>query len=145
MPAAVVRRIVRFHLVDNTRGEPPLWRSGDIKVADVRGRVTEADAGHVLVKYEGRVLAATGEDVASAARGYDAALLGYVRYCRAKDRVDRFDWVALGDHWGEGKFTAGARPGRTPLGVAFELADGTKPADAVPPQGAREEGEYFAR
>ena len=29
-----------------------------------------------------------------------------------------------GDHWGEGAWTGGARPGRTPFGVAFELSAG---------------------
>ncbi len=45
--------------------------------------------------------------------------------------------VALGDHWGSGTFTGGARPGRTPLGIAISLADMEKdPAAKVPPQGS---------
>ena len=31
-------------------------------------------------------------------------------------RIDRFDVVAVGDHWGEGPFTRGARPGRHAAG-----------------------------
>ena len=52
--------------------------------------------------------------------------------------------VALGDHWGEGQYTRGARPGRQPLGVAFELTKGEAPADRVPPQGARMAQTYFS-
>ena len=78
----------------------------------------------------------------AAGRGYDASLLGYVEYDVKADRIDRFDVVALGDHWGEGTFTRGARPGRTPLGVAFERASGDKPGDTVPPQAAREVNAY---
>jgi hypothetical protein len=141
---AITRRIARFHLIDNTRGEPPMWRREDVRSAELNATVQEADASHVLVRLDGKALLATEPDVAAAQRGYDAALLGYVRYDKAADRVDRVDVVALGDHWGQGTFTPGARPGRQPLGVAFELARGDKPGDTVPPQAAREQREYFA-
>ena len=98
--------------------------------------VESADANSVKLRLDGATLLATGPDPAKAKRGYDAALLGYIEYDRAKDRLTRFDLVATGDHWGEGRFTGGARPGRKPMGVAFELARGDKPADAVPPQAA---------
>ena len=143
LPPAVVRRILRFHLIDNTRGEPPMWRAEEVRRSELSATVQEADATQVLVKLEGKALLATDADQAKADRGYDAALLGYVRYDRKADRIDRFDLVALGDHWGQGRFTQGARPGRQPLGIAFELARGDKPADAVPPQAAREERAYY--
>ena len=143
LPPAVVHRIVRFHLIDNTRGEPPMWTREDVKAAELGATVESADDAHVLLKLQGKALLAAGANVDSSKRGYDAALLGYVRYDRAKDRIDRFDLVALGDHWGEGTFTRGSRPGRQPLGVAFILADGTRPGDTVPPQAAREERAYY--
>jgi hypothetical protein len=143
VPPGVAERISRFHLIDNTRGEPPLWRKGDVRESEMKLTVQQADDAHVLLRLDGKALLATEPDLAGAQRGYDAALLGYVRYDRAKDRIDRFDVVALGEHWGEGTFTRGARPGRRPLGVAFELARGDKPGDAVPPQAAREQQEYF--
>jgi hypothetical protein len=139
----VVARIARFHLIDNTRGEPPMWEPRHVRAAGLAGTVERADEQCVLVRLEGRALLATDADPGKAGRGYDASLLGYVRYDRRNDRVDRFDLVALGDHWGEGRFTQGARPGRQSLGVAFELARGDKPGDSVPPQAAREERAYF--
>ena len=69
--------------------------------------------------------------------------VGTIRYDVDKKRIDRFEGVALGLHWGAGPYTGGARPGRTPLGIAFELARGDAPADLVPPQGSREWKAYL--
>jgi len=88
-------------------------------------------------------LLATDALPAKAKRGYEVRLLGYLDYNPQKKAIRRFDIVALGDHWGEGIYTRGARPGRTPLGIAFELARGDTPADQVPPQGAREWQAYI--
>ncbi len=140
LPPAVARRLVRFHLIDNTRGEPPLWRDEDVRSLALRLTVEEADGDAVSLRLEGTVLLATDRDAAKAERGYDARLWGYLRYDRGQKKVDRFDVVALGEHWGEGRFTKGARPGRAPLGVAFRLAT---EAGGVPPQGAREAADYF--
>jgi hypothetical protein len=137
LPAAVVARIARFHLVDNTRGEPPHWSRGEIRKAAMTVTVEEVSDTHVSLKLEGAALLTTAADPGMASRGYDVALLGRVRYDVKKKVIDRFDAVALGDHWGEGTYTRGARPGRAPLGVAFELARGDAPADRVPPQGSR--------
>jgi hypothetical protein len=53
--------------------------------------------------------------------------------------------VALGNHWGQGTYTRGARAGRTPLGVAFELVPADVSTNLVPPQGARDWQEYLGR
>ena len=60
-------------------------------------------------------------------------------------RLERFDVVALGRHWGDGTFTPGARPGRTPLGIAVELVPADVAANLVPPQGAGQWEEYLGR
>lgn len=135
--AALVWRLARFHLVDNTRGEPPNWALGHLRKLDLKMTVDEVNDAGVALKLQGTLLLSTAPNPATADRGYDVALLGYIHYSKTKDRIDRFDLVAVGDHWGQGPYTRGARPGRTPLGVAFELARGDHPADRVPPQGAR--------
>jgi hypothetical protein len=137
LPPAVAERLVRFHLVDNTRGEPPHWERKHIRSQEFTLTVEEATAAGVRLRLEGAALAATDPDPARAARGFDVGLLGYLRYDLTKKNFERFDVVAVGDHWGEGTYTRRARPGRAPLGIAFELAGGGRPADRVPPQGAR--------
>ena len=72
-------------------------------------------------------------------------LRGELRYLPTKQTFDRFEVAAVGEHWGEGKYTGGARPGRSLLGVAFGPVVGDKPSERVPPQGAREVGRYFAK
>ncbi len=122
LPAALMRRIARFHLVDNTRGEPPMWQ--DDEVRDVA--VTLRDG-----RLQGRVQLATGDGD----RRFAAQLLGFVR--TEGDRVVGLELVATGRCRGEGPYTQGAPPGDFPLAISFTLADGTDTADAIPPQGSR--------
>jgi hypothetical protein len=141
MPATITERLLRFHLIDNTRGEPPMWRREHIRQSKAALTTIAREASKTDVRLEGRALLATASDTSKADRGYDVRLVGEIRI--EGDRVTQFRVVAVGDHWGEGTFTRGARPGRTPLGIAFELADGRQPGDSVPPQAAREVQEYF--
>lgn len=121
-PASLQQRIARFHLVDNTRGEPPMWRPNEIR--DLQINTGRGDiAGQVLLNTDGDE------------RGYDASLKGRIEV--HDDKVTRFDMVCLGSFWGEGRYTRGAPEGRFKLAISFTLADGTDIADAIPPQGSR--------
>jgi hypothetical protein len=73
---------------------------------------------------------------------YDPRLLGYLSYDPAKKVMTRLDIVALGDVRGRpnGENLVGERLGEaTPLGIAFELVTNPRPADHLPPRGARDE------
>lgn len=133
LPESLVRRIARFHLVDSTRGEPPHWQPDELRSIELQA-----------TRSAGQTLSLTGKfhlATADGARGYEGQLRGTVE--RDGDTITRFDLVALGDHWGEGRYTRGARPGKTPLAVTFTLADLQKPADRIPPQGIRWEQGYY--
>jgi hypothetical protein len=145
MPAQLVRRIVQFHLIDNTRGEPPMWEKEHVRSSKITLTVEEAAKTTVRLRMDGSALLSTDAKPEKAARGFDVRLLGYVEYDSRAKKITRFDLVALGDHWGQGGYTGGARPGRQPLGIAFELSPGKSAADQVPPQAAREIGRYLAR
>ncbi len=121
-PASLQKRIARFHLVDNTRGEPPMWKESEVRQIDFKLQ-KEKISGVVALSN------------ASRTRGYDAQVLGEIK---VKDgNVLRFDMVAKGDFWGAGPYTQGAPKGKFPLAISFTLADGTDIADSLPPQGAR--------
>ena len=143
VPPRIADRLLRFHLVDNTRGEPDFWRPEDVRKAELTWTVEEATPASLRLRLDGTALLATDADPDRAKRGYDVRLLGYLHYDRSQGVVDCFDLLAVGDHWGSGTFTGGARPGRKPLGVAMELRRGNDPTDLLPPQGARELRAYL--
>ena len=122
LPQSLLKRLARFHLVDNTRGEPPMWRENEIK--KLEGKIEK-----------GQLRATVQLKTAKGDRGYEAELFGRVETKGGK--VIRLDVVAKGEFWGEGTYTRNAPKGRFPLAIAFTLADGKDAADTVPPQGSR--------
>lgn len=114
-------RIGCYHLVDNTRGEPPWWRKQEIKAL-------ELTLSNNTLTGKAHFESEKGD------RGYVADLRGVVE---VKDgKVIRFDLVAKGDAWGAGRYNGGQPPGKYPLAVAFTLTDPKRDADRVLPQGA---------
>src|SRR3954452_19458695 len=77
VPAPIARRIARFHLVDNTRGEPPMWQADDVRSLRMTMTVESADAKAIKLRLDGTALLSTAADPDKAKRGYDAGLLGY--------------------------------------------------------------------
>jgi hypothetical protein len=122
LPTTLMHRIARFHLVDNTRGEPPHWQPDDVRTIAVELK-------------DGRLHGSVQLATADGSRSYRAQLLGFVR--TEQDRVVAFDLIASGSFRGEGPYTRGAPKGEFPLAVSFTLADGKDVADAIPPQGSR--------
>jgi hypothetical protein len=126
MPEKLARRIARFHLVDNTRGEPPHWTAAEVKNLKLELK-------------DGRLGGAA--QLAADSRTFHAALAGTVEFREGK--LARFDLVAKGDFEGEGPFTRLAPEGPFKLGVALTLSKGGESAK-VPPQGARDLRGYLA-
>ena len=122
LPQSLLKRIARFHLLDNTRGEPPMWEPNEIKKLEGTLR-------------NGQLHATVHLRTAKGDRGYEAELLGRIETKGGK--VTRLDVVAKGEFWGEGTYTRRAPKGRFPLAIAFTLADGKDAADTIPPQGSR--------
>ena len=115
-------RIARFHLVDNTRGEPSMWKEKEIR--------------QIKITLDGTTLRGTVHlETDDGKRGYVAQLMGKIEMGSGK--VVRFDMVADGSFWGQGPYSGNAPKGRFPFAVGFRLADGTDAADQIPPQGSR--------
>ena len=117
------KRIAKFNLIDNTRGEPYPWQDAEIR--------------KVEMSIKDGVLTGTAHiETANGDRGYKAELRGFVE---AKDgRLMRFDVVSRGQAWGYSGCTEAAHPkDKFTLAVAFRLAPGTDEADKVMPQGAK--------
>jgi hypothetical protein len=136
LPASLTARICRFHLVDNVRGEPPFWRSSEVKRAAFRVRRLRdaedtAGAASQTWRYtlEGRFAMATKD----AARGIEGSLQGALELDPTERRVTRFRGFVRAQAWGRGRWTPGPPEGRFPLVIAFVEADDPV-ARQVPPQ-----------
>jgi hypothetical protein len=122
IPATLTQRLVRYHLIDNTRGEPPFWRSDELRDAKL-----ELKDGQLSGRVELRST--------DGAREYVTELFGQLVTDGGK--LKRFDLVANGEFQGESRYTRGAPPGKYPFAVSFRLTMPTGAADRVIPGGAR--------
>ncbi|MEN8784935.1 MAG: hypothetical protein ABF379_11265 [Akkermansiaceae bacterium] len=129
VPNAISLRIAKFHLRDNTRGEPRDWKKNEIKEwslkVDGKGKV---DGSFLIEAPDGKL-------------GYQGKIDGGISV--KEGRLTKFEFLILGKHWGHGKYTRGARPGKTPMGQVFNLSDGKNASDRIPPQGIRWEQGYW--
>jgi hypothetical protein len=125
---SLLNRMARFNLLDGTRGEPGPWGDADLKKVDLRL------SGGTL---EGPFAIQNG----SGTSGFEGDVLGFVK--AEKGKVVRFDVVAKGQYWGATGFSTEPPKGRFPFAVAFTLTDAKAPADRLPPQGARDWGDYI--
>ena len=122
LPESLKKRIVRYHLLDNTRGTPTSW--------------TEMDIKEVEMKLQGGSLKGSVHlETKDGSRGYQADLLGFIKSKAGK--LTRFDIVASGEFWGHGPYTPGAPKGRFPLAISFTLAESTDPLYNLVPDAVR--------
>ena len=129
-PVSLARRIARFHLIDNTRGEPAMWRSSEVRELRLDAAARKGD---LEVQGRARIEATDGT------RGFNAALRGRVEF--RDDRLERFDLVARGDYRGASRYTQVSVPrGPFRFAVAFRRAEGDV---AIPPQGSRNLAGYL--
>jgi hypothetical protein len=128
LPESLQKRIVRYHLVDNTRGTPTGWSENEIKKVE-------------MTLQDGRLKGRVHLETKDGKRGYQADLLGFLE---TKDgKVTRFDVVAHGEFWGQGTHTPGAPKGRFPLAIAFTLAEASDPLYNLVPDAVRCYADYL--
>ena len=137
LPAALKRRLLRYHFVEALVGEPGVWSPEQIRSEKFALTVDAVTPSSIRYRIEGTVLLTTETDPAASRCGLQGTLAGIASYDRAKKTFDRFDLVLVAECWGAlNGHNAVSREGRNPVGFAFELGTGAD-VDRVPPQGAR--------
>lgn len=124
MAKSLENRILLFHLVDNTRGEPPVWRPEEIVSSTLQFAVESA---------ERRLLTgAVRLESKDGARRFSASVFGYVE-CDG-ERLTRFDVLVRGDSVGHGPGNAKQCPlGVFTLAQAFSIAPAGSVGRSVAP------------
>ena len=128
VPEWMKMRLARYYFRDNTRGEPRPWSHEEV----VKWGLWLDQAG----KLKGRFMVG-GSDY-----GYEGRVSGQIDFDN-KGAFSTFEMLVIGEHWGEGRYTKGARPGRSPLGQVYRLTPATEPRDLIPPQGMHHEQSYW--
>lgn len=120
---ALSQRLIRYHLIDNTRGEPTFWKPKEVKLADL------------TIDAQGQIRGTIKLEREDGSSGYQANLLGKLAFTEGK--LTQFDLVAHGDYWGAGRYTRKPPEGKFPLGVSFRIPATPSSFDDVPPQGTK--------
>ncbi|HUF64210.1 MAG TPA: hypothetical protein VMN36_19190 [Verrucomicrobiales bacterium] len=146
---AIALRMARFHLSPKRAltSEDCIVDQREVQIADVHIIVKEVTPARIRLKLTGFVHHGSNYDAAKATSpngplefGCETPVHGILEFDRFAQRFVRFDIIAPGDVWGRwgdanGKSQIIERPGRTPIGFAFELATGDSPSNRLPPGG----------
>ena len=147
--SAIGERMARFHLspARALTSEDGIASKTAIKKAVLTIVVDDVSTDRIRLGLQGLIHWGSDYDAAKATSpngplsfGFATPIHGILEYDRTKRAFVRFDIVAPGDVWGRwgdanGKSQGIERPGRSPIGFAFELATGDSPTDRLPPAG----------
>lgn len=137
MPDAMARRLARFHLVDNVRGEPTRWRYNDIKVLEL----TMTRQNQEEIHFGGLFKMANKEGHSGSEKGIAGEIEGIIRL-NARGKLISYEAFASGLAWGDHANTNGAPTGKYPIKIAFRSVDDDI-ARSVPPQQSYFWAEYL--
>ncbi len=143
VPAALVRRLARLHLVDFVRGQTRPYSDKEVEQAILTTTIVRIEGQHVSIRLEGKTRSVargrwqtTGLRVAPLSqqeRGYAPRLLGKATYDLGSKRFVSFELLALGLRWGATRYNCRSRDSQpAPQGVVFSLA-GNSPTERVAP------------
>ena len=137
IPASLRNRLILYHFVEALVGEPGQWSLDHIRASKFTLTVESVSPSSIRYALEGNVRLSTEPDSKTSRVGLEGNLAGSLSFDRTKGAFDRFDIVLVGDCWGAlNEHNGVSRPGRNPVGFAFELGTGAD-VDRVPPQWAR--------
>jgi hypothetical protein len=136
-PEALAKRLARFHLVDNVRGQTDGYEEPAIVEAKIRSQVTKVAKGQVTLRFEGTTRASTTgswpKDPDPGTRGLGTKIIGTATWDPSKGRFTAFEMVAAGTRWGASRFNFRENDRKpSPIGFVIQLAE-DKPANRVAP------------
>ena len=140
LPSTLTARLARFHLIDNVRGEPDMWRENEVRRAVFTVHRVGGGGAVQRFAFEG-TFAQLNE---SGDRGLEGSLHGEFEVNAASGKVVRFRAYGEAQAWGssiESKCTLLAPKGKYPLVFAMVEARDLV-SQWVPPQGAVLGGVY---
>jgi hypothetical protein len=142
--SGVARRLARFHLVDNVRGQTLPYADEEVQVAELSARAVATDGTRVTLELEGRTVAVAegpwllGESLWKPENehphGIECALVGRAVYDRGAGRVEALELVAVGRRWGRTVMNGRGREGADAPGlIAFYFRRALEPEATVAP------------
>lgn len=144
VPARLVERLARFHLVDNVRGQTDPFPQAAVQRAELTAEVTAVEGEIVSIRFTGntrtRQRMRTGvngfrdmNDPKERERGYEARLFGRATFDRKAGRFTSFKLLAVGARWGGTLYNGrGDDLEPAPMGIVFTLAT-NEPAERIAP------------
>jgi len=121
LPAGLVGRLVRLHLLDSVTGAlPKRFEPRQVGPSWIRTEVVGRDGSRVHLRIRGETRAdASGRELRLAANRVETRVLGYATFDSATMTFERFEAVALGRC--EEFLLRGGEPSREPREIGFVL------------------------
>ncbi|HIF33013.1 MAG TPA: hypothetical protein EYQ75_15315 [Planctomycetaceae bacterium] len=130
VPSELVRRLARFHLIDNVHAlNYTFFPKEAIEKARLTSTVVRVDGDLVSLSFEGESRASM---VSPKKIGYAPKLLGRAKYNLKDQKFVSFELVAVGLRWGLGSCNQRHNPAPAPMGIVLTLT-GDSPAERLPP------------
>ena len=128
MPAALSQRLLRFHLLDDVRGTPDMWRPSEIHKHAFNARVISDANGERTIKFYGKFDLKTS----SGGRGFVGTIQGEIGVKNSSE-LSHFKAYADGKAWGRGTYTPFPPDGKYGLHIGFVDAH-DEASQVVPPE-----------
>ncbi len=138
LPKDLAMRMARFHLLDNVRGEPDMWKAAEVTKAEFTLRLLPSASPAKMFALDGKFEQTT----ADGKRGQKGTMRGEIGIDSTTKEIKRFRTYGESQFWGESTYTPGAPKGKFPLVFAMIEASALK-YPIVPPQGLNLGPEYL--
>ncbi len=130
LPVALFGRMVRFHLLDDVRGTPDMWRLSEIRSMNFKAKVVgDAKSAARQITFSGEYSLKTG----SGGRGYKGKINGKTEVSASDNSLVKFRAYSDGLAWGRGTYTPFPPDGKYGLHIGFVEAK-DEIARVVPPE-----------